>query len=491
MSGQHIRQKFSSLWLEPWLFYSLLIVNLLPIWSARYFPSQDGVGHVENAVILRHWLGPSGDFYRQYYRINPFPEPNWLGHVMLMFLTAILSPRNSLKAILSIFILAFPSALRYAAGGIRRGGEAAAYLALPFIYGLPLQKGNLNFCFGFVLFFVVVGFWIRHRDRLGAAVVAAFIGLTLLLYFSHIVSLIMAIMVIGCVEIGFAIRDRSLAKSRIIKAAIAFAPAVVLTAAFFLSRGSGQVDRLSPKVLIEQLIQLQALLSYSQAEAHLAIAVACIFAVAVIFTIARMRGGLIIYDSLAAAVIVALVLYFLVPNSAAGGGLISFRLAMFVYFVLMLWLAARPIRWAPIGIAALIAISMGFVALNYRTAARVSAYVTDFTSIAPHVRRGSTLLPVLASWKEYSPNGRPFTYRIRPMLLAAGYVAAERGVIDLGNYEASQGYFPLLWKDPNHPPLADYIVVWRTGPIDKDSRLIPMQSLIETKYQLAFISRHG
>jgi hypothetical protein len=151
---------------EPWLFYFLVILHLVPVWSVRYFPSHDGVGHVENAVILQHWLGRAGDFYRQYYRLNPFPEPNYTGHILLAMLTLALSPANALKAIVSLFILTFPSAVRYAAGSIRRGGEVAAYLALPFVFGLPLQKGNFNFCFGLVLFFVVIGFWISHRERL-------------------------------------------------------------------------------------------------------------------------------------------------------------------------------------------------------------------------------------------------------------------------------------------------------------------------------------
>ena len=77
---------------ERLLFCLLVLLQTVPVWGVKYFPSQDGVAHVENAAILRQWLGFGGDLFRRYYELNPFPEPNWTGHVLLIFLTAVLSP---------------------------------------------------------------------------------------------------------------------------------------------------------------------------------------------------------------------------------------------------------------------------------------------------------------------------------------------------------------------------------------------------------------
>ena len=189
------------------------------------------------------------------------------------------------------------------------------------------------------------------------------------------------------------------------------------------------------------------------------------------------------WDIFAILAILSIAIYFLVPNSASGGGQISFRLSLFPYFFLILWFAARQFHRKLLIVVAMISITT--VILQYTTAARLSDYVADFTSIGPHIKRGSTLLPVMASWDEYLPNGRPFTHKVRPMLLAAGYVAAERGIIDLGNYEASQGYFPLLWRNKIDSLSADYVVVWQTG--KPDSPLVDL----DAEYERVYTSPHG
>jgi hypothetical protein len=488
------RQTNSIARLEPLIFYALILLFLAPVWAVKYFSSQDGVGHIENATILRHMFGPAKEFYRHYYRINPFPEPNYSGHVLLMFLTTIFAPATALKIIASLFIVSFPIAVRYSCESIRKDGAGTALLSLPFIYGMTLLKGNFNFCFGLVLFFVVIGFWIRQREGMRFLATLVLMLLVLLMYFSHVVPLIMAMLAIGGIEIAFCQREKKVDVARLGRLAIAFAPGIILSAAFFLSRGKGEVDRLSPGVLFLQFVRLQALVSYTKIEAWLAIAVALLFLIATICTIRRIsQNAQIIWDIFAVLAIVSTAIYFIVPNSASGGGQISFRLSLFPYFFLILWLAARPMpRKISIFVATMISIiSIATIIVQYTTAARVSDYVAEFTSISPHVKRGSTLLPVIASWDDYLPNGKSFTHKVRPMLLAAGYVAAERGVIDLGNYEASQGYFPLLWKNGVDLKNADYIVVWQTGKTDRDSLLTAMQPLLDAQYHRVYTSPHG
>ena len=53
------------------LFFALLIVlHLLPIWSFKYFPSQDGPAHINNANILREYYRPDHPIFREYYVLN-------------------------------------------------------------------------------------------------------------------------------------------------------------------------------------------------------------------------------------------------------------------------------------------------------------------------------------------------------------------------------------------------------------------------------------
>ena len=46
-------QKFKH-W-ESLLFWALIFIHLIPLWSVSYFPTQDGQVHLENAVILSEY----------------------------------------------------------------------------------------------------------------------------------------------------------------------------------------------------------------------------------------------------------------------------------------------------------------------------------------------------------------------------------------------------------------------------------------------------
>jgi hypothetical protein len=486
--------------LEPLFFYLLVLLQTVPVWAVKYFPSQDGVAHVENASILRHLFGPTGDFYRRYYRLNPFPEPNWTGHVLLMGLTAVLSPANALKAIVIVFVVAFPQAVRYAAAGIRPGGAWVAWLSLPFVFALPLLKGNFNFCLGVLLFFIVIGYWVRCRSRMNAGAAVVLGGLLLLLYFSHVVPLVMAVLTICAIELAHRLdRGRSgdgANRMPITPGIIACAPAVILAAAFFIWHRSSTVERLPADVLLQQLVRFSALVGDERGQVFLAMVVAALFGVETIYILWRLsRDGRCVWDVLGVLAVVAIGIYFIVPNSAAGGGQISLRLGLFPYFLILLWLASRPfprvLGTGGIALAALIAFSLG--GTQHRSAKQIDAYMDDFTSIASHISRGSTLLPVMASTDDYLPDGRRFTHKLRPFLSAAGYVTTQREGIDLSNYEAGENYFPLIWrKSPlGGAALADYIVVWQTGGVDADSPLNQVRPILAVSYRRVYISPHG
>jgi hypothetical protein len=63
-------------------FLAIMVLECLPFWVYRYFPSQDGPTHLHNASVLANY--GSELIYRQYYRVIPFqPAGNALTQVML------------------------------------------------------------------------------------------------------------------------------------------------------------------------------------------------------------------------------------------------------------------------------------------------------------------------------------------------------------------------------------------------------------------------
>jgi hypothetical protein len=60
--------------------------------SVRYFPSQDGPAHLNNAMVLREYDHPNRAVFRDYDLLKKHFDPNLFAHVILASLTYILPP---------------------------------------------------------------------------------------------------------------------------------------------------------------------------------------------------------------------------------------------------------------------------------------------------------------------------------------------------------------------------------------------------------------
>src|SRR6185436_12721844 len=93
---------------------AFFILQLAPVWALRYFPTQDGPSHLENANILLLLQRGDPPIFREYFSINTAPTPNWLGHAVLAGLILIAGPMIAEKLMLTLYIVALPLAVRYA-----------------------------------------------------------------------------------------------------------------------------------------------------------------------------------------------------------------------------------------------------------------------------------------------------------------------------------------------------------------------------------------
>jgi hypothetical protein len=86
--------------------------------------------------------------------------------------------------------------------------------------------------------------------------------------------------------------------------------------------------------------------------------------------------------------------------------------------------------------------------------ARLSRSLEEYVSLAPHVERGRTLLPLVLTSGRDVDRERLVPLNFAPFLHAAGYVAATRDAIDLTNYEANTDLFPLRFRPERNPFVA-------------------------------------
>src|SRR5207247_715765 len=71
------------------------------------------------------------------------------------------------------------------------------------IYSFPLHMGFYNFCYSLAVCFFTVGYWIRHHERWTRRTTISLGLLSLLLYFCHGASLIMAYIAITVLILWF------------------------------------------------------------------------------------------------------------------------------------------------------------------------------------------------------------------------------------------------------------------------------------------------
>jgi hypothetical protein len=452
----------------------------------------------------------------------------------------VLPPLVAEKVLLTGYVVLLPLAARYALEGVRAGAGWLAVLTFPLVHSFPYHMGFYNFCYSLGVFFLVVGYWLRHCDRFGPRQALALAALVLLLYFCHLVAVAMALMTVGLLGTGWLLLDaraekrsadepslRRLAVSRLLWPALAFLPALALGLTFVGRQGSTMRWEVTPPQLLDRLIGLDVLVSYLRSLEGV-LSRGCFAGLALLCAGVlwrRWRSRQLGRDDLIlVAAAVALVAYFTAPSQMSGGSFVNTRLSLFVLFLLILWLAVHPFAVRPKWVVQVSAglLALGLLAIHIAAYDGFNDYLAEYVSVGGELKPDRTLLPLTFA-RQLRAKGLGDA-KVGVFRHAAGYLAAQRGVIDLENYEAHTDYFPVRFLpqiDPfNHlgtggggvdeglqaePPQidlrryvdetgrsVDYVLLWQVLPEQRDTlagRAIFDQ--LAAEYELAFTSARG
>lgn len=477
---------------ERWLFWAMVALLLIPVWSVGYFPTTDGPSHVYNAWILRQY-GNTQEYplFQQYYEIDWRPIPNWLSHAVLTLLMFPLDPRTAEKVLVSGYVVLLAGAARFLAGSvsIERGDRRwLAWLALPLIYNQLLHLGFYNFCLSVGFCLLSVGTWWRHRDCPDLGLALKLNLLLLLCWFSHIVSLVMALASIGVLWL-VTLKSRPL--KRHLLHILILAPQVILPLWFVQAQGGETIpDETSSRGLWLSLLSLRVLYRFGREQIWIGIAMAVLFLALTALTLAgrlrkedfREEDGFLLVSLL------AVVLYFVSPEGIAGGILMKNRLSLFPWLLLIPGLAPRLGRPGRTAVLA----AIGFV-----TAVQIGLLVHWYRLLQPEIRE------LLAAAAPIEPDSRvlPLLFKQNAAVLpvnvlghALGYVDVEKGLVDWGNYEAMTGHFPVRFRPEAglsdiytleaHPGelniqaykgRTDYVFTWKMPPGSRMNRVLRQQ----------------
>jgi hypothetical protein len=489
---------------------ALIAIQLVPIWTLSYFPSQDGPAHLAIANILREYGGADGQVLREYFVLEPGAITNWFVYILLAHVLRFLPLALAEKVFLSAYVILLPLSVRYAVRAVEPRNAFLALLALPFTYNYLLGMGFYNFCCSLVAFFFALGYWLRHRERLGWLHGTVFALLALWVYLCHVVSVGALLAAIGTLTAWAGFR-------RLVPTVLALMPTLVLMA-LFVGKAASETTSIPAKEKLVKLLTADVLASFDPRTRYLGYAAAVLFGVLALWALSR-RSVLKSRWLAVFAVFVALVL--VMPSNVGVGGFIELRLSLFPFFALILCSAASdppaPLRLGiQVAAAGLTLALLGLLWTRWRV---LDGYLAEYISAEERIPEGSTVLPLSYSHRGTGPDGRQLAYRIQPFLHAGSHATAGKPVADLSLYAANyEGYFPVHYRPELNPyrhiaqrhraervppwvdfltypqrtgGRVDYVLIWQ---VPTDRRHPAVRSLwqqLRTGYERVYVSPRG
>jgi len=422
------------------LFFALALLYVLPFWAVRYLPTVDGPCHTYNAWILRQQGNVERyPLFQQYYEINARPYPNWISQGTMAILMFAVPPLVAEKLLVSGYVLLFLGGFWYLAGSVRPEERWLSFLAFPFAYNMLFQYGFYNFSISLALFPWVLGYWWRNRAAPSRAFAVKINLLLWLCYFSHILSFLLALAAIGILWLATLRRESW--RRHLLHIPILL-PQIVLPLWFFLQNTGGDIpDRWALRRLLRYFANLQVLLSFSDLQRRLGLALAILFLALLAFTLGRKiryRPFFRQEDAFLLLACLFFVLYVFSPQGLAGGSLLKPRLSLYPYLLLIPWFSPGLSGWtrkagtAALALAALLYV--GYLTHWYRVRGHE---VAQFLSALEPIRPNTRVLPLL--FERTGPTD--------VLSHAMGYMALEKGLVDWDNYEAKVGFFPTRFRD--------------------------------------------
>ncbi len=434
------------------------LANLAVIWIPAVVGSVDGGWHLGAASdLLAYLTDPDATVHRY---LEPFwnPIPNLTGQIILTGLLAFLEPVMAEKVFLTGYVIGFVLAFQYFVRAVATESRWLVVLAVPLTLSVNFAWGLYNFVWSLIPFLVAAGYLLRHGTRLAWPRAALLGAILLVIYFSHLVSYVEAVLLIACVAVAehwadvARLRVRRLA--RLAPLAAAVLPSLVLAIGFVVANGTeGSEYRRALPTLLAGLPSLAwPLVTFDRWEAAFTSLVGLTIGGLWLAAVLARRGGAPHrhVDGLLVYALVATVAYLAAPEATGTGGLISERLALYPVIGVVGWLAGQSLpAWSPRATAVGVAIAMaGLLVIRWPAYQAMGRDYVDYLSVAPCMAPHATIVQANAWQANPSSLGR-----IQPLVHDAGRLAAEIEGHDLGTLLSTFPLSPL-----RYPPAIDPFV---------------------------------
>lgn len=449
--------------IEDAIYAGLVLLLLLPIWTNAYFPTQDGPMHLHNArILLDHALG-KGQPYDAYYGPNRSLFPYWFSHVALALLLTVFSPAIADKLFLTGYIVLVALLLRMLVQALRPGAGFLAFLGLPLVCAQPFQMGFLAFCFSYVFLLLIVALWLRYQKDLTPLRLLVFATLFLVLYFSHPVPYVLALVAVA----SLIAVERTAVVARLSALLLAALPSLVLLAAYVIAAPSyRRPPTVSYATLAGNFARQTGLVLLTSREALFGIAVGAFFLVLTILTVrSRLLQAPTIEraDGFLAAAAIGLAVHLYGAHNLIG---FFERAQTFPLLMLIAWFSTRAYTTVErrIVVGASAAIVIGLVLTRWPLYAQTSANIQEYLTVAPQIAPRSTVLPLNFAPFGCARDGSAMLQRYPLLLHTPDYLGAgDKQLVMLDNIGGLYPMFPYLWRFERNP----YLHIQQNGGMER------------------------
>jgi hypothetical protein len=437
------------------LFALAAVLELIPVWSFTYLPTQDGPAHLYNASIMAG--GDAWPAATRYFEVRFPVAGNLLSHVILSSLIPVLGAQTAEKCLITFIIFLYPLSTWLLLRAFGSQTPEFALWAFLFAKTSLFAMGFWNFCLASALLFLLIAafLWLGDRPRPGPlAAVAALSGL---LYFSHSIPWSFALIGAALAWLARLLERHGLrllqALPTELRQTLPSALALAWPGAIFIYY-LATAERLRAGTA-EQSLAEKAWLLYSGSflsgwsgpdhpARHLVMITAALLGLLAIGL--RLRPHLRWKTSdalLALAGVFALALLFS-PSSLGSAGFLGGRFAILAALAGFLWLGCQPWpAWIrPLPVAVCLLASFLFCTSSFTTVRNWQRPLAEMAAFGALIPPGSVVLPAQAN----RHNPAPYD----PLLHAAGYWDSKDFVY-LRNYEAYTPHFPVRFR-PDFSP---------------------------------------
>lgn len=446
---------------EPIQFYIVLLINIIMVFSVKFFPCLDGPVHLNNSNILLDLLKGSNSLLSDYYSINSIIIPNWFSHFIIALFGLLVPIWLSEKFFIALYIFGLAFSFRLLIKQLSPQNAGLSILIFPFAYTHLFSIGFYNYSFSFVFLFLALYYWLKTQDKENfKRYIVLFLFITLT-YFSGVLTYGFLGLILGFLIILRWIRkyseDKNL-KTNIIgalweisKLLCISVPTLILLFLFYrLTYFPPPGDSYPFIELLNWLNNGRILIAYA-AQTEEIFTTQLIHIILIIISLdfyqryltkkeradtLWVRPG----DFFIVPILITLVLFLFIPDDSSAR-MMSYRYNVIFFMLLIAWVASSGIEKKINRVITLLIIVLHLTILfthNKIIHSGIAAHATIINDAGKVMRPGSVVLPVNLSdnWIEYH---------------FSSYLGTNRPLVILDNYEVEMGWFPVVYDKKSLP----------------------------------------